>query len=362
MTKGYPQRTEPLPLAFDKVDAEWLSRTLALRYPGVVVEAMRLVQLIPGHTTKARIEADFNAAGIAAGLPAQLCLKANWSGSPLSSPVCINEARFYHDFRERMELPSPHCHFADWDDAPDGQQGFIILDDLIPQRVDFGHSARPIGLDAAARALTAMAALHGTTWHHPELQRHAWLQTAMAPGTVTDDYWSMMEAQFAAHNALPERLAIFPRWMAEDPQRLRSAFRQLCARETADPSPLCLVHGDAHLGNSFATPSGERQWFDWQIVRKGRPWRDYSYFVIGSISVEDRRHGERDLLQHYLAALAAHDVAIDAATAWDDYRRWVIWGLVGWQSNINPTQATMPALERFCRAADDLDTASFYRF
>src|SRR3546814_3981565 len=102
----------------------------------------------------------------------------------------------------------------------------------------------------------------------------------------------MMAEYFAAHNKIPERIAIFPKWMAEDPNRLRTAFRQLCAQEIADESPLCLVHGDAHLGNSYRRPDGDRIWFDWQIVRKGRPWRDYSYFVIGSITIEDRRSEE----------------------------------------------------------------------
>src|SRR3546814_8490367 len=84
----------------------------------------------------------------------------------------------------------------------------------------------------------------------------------------------------------------------------------LCAQEIADESPLCLVHGDAHLGNSYRRPDGDRIWFDWQIVRKGRPWRDYSYFVIGSITIEDRRRAERDLLRHYCNELSRHGVEI----------------------------------------------------
>src|SRR3546814_13624891 len=72
--------------------------------------------LIAGHTTKARVEVKLNQAGVDAGIPRQLCLKANWSGSPLSSPVCVNEARFYKEFPNRMNLPTPKCYFADWDD------------------------------------------------------------------------------------------------------------------------------------------------------------------------------------------------------------------------------------------------------
>jgi hypothetical protein len=358
--KGYPARTEHLPIDWDDVNSEWLTRALQCEYPDVVVTEMRLVQLIPGHTTKARFELTLNPAGIDAGIPRQVCLKANWTGDPLSSRVCANEARFYKQLRGKMDVPAPNCFFADWDDDSDGQQGFIVLEDLAPLGGTFGTSARAIDIEDIAKSLSGLAALHGTSWNHPELYRHGWLETAMAPQTATDDYWGMMEEIAAAANKVPERLAVFPDWMAKDPNRLRSAFRQLCAQESADTSPLCLVHGDAHLGNSYRKTNGERMWFDWQIVRKGRPWRDYTYFVIGSMTIEDRRKAERDLLRHYCEELVKHGVHITLDKAWDDYRRWVVWGLVAWQLNINPNEETMPPLERFCRAADDLETHKFF--
>src|SRR3546814_8138788 len=103
---------------------------------------MKLVELIAGHTTKARVEVKLNQAGVDAGIPRQLCLKANWSGSPLSSPVCVNEARFYKEFPNRMHLPTPKCYFADWDDDSAGQQGLIILEDMAQLGGVFGTSDR----------------------------------------------------------------------------------------------------------------------------------------------------------------------------------------------------------------------------
>src|SRR3546814_18295764 len=81
-------------------------------------------------------------AGGDAGIPRQVGLKANWSGSPLSSPVCVNEARFYKEFPNRMNLPTPKCYFADWDDDSAGQQGLIILEDMAQLGGVFGTSAR----------------------------------------------------------------------------------------------------------------------------------------------------------------------------------------------------------------------------
>lgn len=359
--RGYVSRSERLPLAVEALDPDSLGRLLQLEYPGVVINEMKLIRLIPGHTTKTRLELRLNQAGLDAGLPSQVCLKANLTGDPLSSEVCVNEARFYRTLRNRLELPAPRCYFADWDDDSVGRQGVVVIEDLVPLGGNFGTSAQPIGIDDAARSVSGLAALHGKTWNDPELRRHSWLQTAMAPQTSTDDYWALMPQYAATFNSLPERLAVLPGWIAGNPQRLRAAFLQLCAEETSNPGPLCLVHGDAHLGNSYRRPSGERIWFDWQIVRKGRPMRDYTYFVVGSLPIEARRRAERDLLKHYCEALASHGIHLDYDGAWNDYRRWIIWGIIAWQLNINPNEATMPPLERFCRAADDLEIQKLFR-
>ena len=67
--------------------------------------------------------------------------------------------------------------------------------------------------------------------------------------------------------------------------------------EQSQTGPRCVVHGDCHLGNSYRRADGERIWLDWQLVRKGRPWRDLTYFMIGSLTIEERRQSERALHQ-----------------------------------------------------------------
>ncbi|MBU3948044.1 MAG: ecdysteroid 22-kinase family protein [Proteobacteria bacterium] len=359
-------RTERLPSDMKGVTADWLSRILRLEYPDIVVKNMEVVEFIGGHDTKLRLKLDLNKAGIDAGIPEHVCLKSNLEGHAPSLPVGVNEARFYNFYRESKDvftIPAPACYFADWDDDAVGQQGLMIIDDLIELGGTFGTSANPIGVDEMARSLEGLAAIHGSTWASKELAKQTWLQTAMAPETVTDDYWSMIPDYFDAHNKIPERIALFPQWMADDPSRLRKASAALRAHESKNKCPRCLIHGDAHLGNSYLRPDGKRIWFDWQIVRKGLPWRDVTYFIIGSIEIEDRRKAERDLLRHYLdhfAAMGGKKFTFDEV--WEEYRRMVIWGLVAWQSNINPGEKTMPPLERFCMAAKDLETHKLLEF
>ncbi|OYX64487.1 MAG: hypothetical protein B7Y89_02445 [Novosphingobium sp. 32-60-15] len=355
--RGFPARAQRLPTDLAAVDAGWLQGVLRNRYPGITITAMEVVEIIQGHTTKVRVAVSGPDPAV---LPGQLCLKSNWSGSPLSGEANVNEARFYKDLCEGLQLPAPHCFYADWDDDAQGKQGLLVLEDMEGWDGKFGTSAEPITLDQAMRGVAALATLHASTWGDPRLDEAGWLQRAMAPDHAGDDYWAMMADHYDKVNRLPERVAMFPAWFADNPQKLRDAWLQLCAHDMADTSPLCLVHGDAHLGNSYGLGDGGRLFLDWQIVRKGHPWRDYSYFAAGSITIADRRAGERDLLKHYLAVLATHGIAIDFDTAWTEYRRWMVWGLVSWQSNINPKEATLPSLERFCVAAKDLKIDELY--
>jgi hypothetical protein len=362
ISRGYPDRADRLPLAFDAISPASLTALLQHRYPGAVISDMHLLSEIKGHTSKARYAIDRNQAAQDAGLPDQICLKANLTGDPLSSNACVNEARFYKLFGGVRDLPAPRCFFADWDDDAAGEQGLVILEDLVPLGGEFGTSGQSLSEDTMASALAEMARLHGATWASPELDRQPWLLTGTAPTTAGDDYWTLMRDYVGRHNEKPEHLAVLPAWASKDPQRMHDAFRQLCEREIADRSPLCLVHGDAHIGNSYLRRDGARMWFDWQIVRKARPWRDVAYFMVGSLDIEQRRTSERALVRHYCDEMSRQGVALDFDSAWDDYRRWILWGLIAWHLNINPNEDTVVSLARFGTAATDLDTGSFYRF
>jgi aminoglycoside phosphotransferase (APT) family kinase protein len=120
-----------------------------------------------------------------------------------------------------------------------------------------------------------------------------------------------------------------------------------------------IVHGDSHQGNSYLRPDGTRIRIDWQLVRKGRPWRDLTYFMVGALTIEERRASERQLLKHYreaLVATGAQDVASDE-DIWDSYRHWPIYGCQAWLANMDEWgQTGYPMNERFFTALQDLDT------
>ena len=175
--RPYPGRTEKLPEALEQVNAAWLTRLLQNRYPGLVVENMEVVKVINTHTTKLRLALDLNQAGRDAGIPKNVCIKANWSGKFRNVDISELEARFYYFVRDSLGIPSPVCYYADWD--PEDGQGLVVMEDLALQDGEFGQSLQHTGVDGVARALEQLARLHGAWWASPKLDEQTWLPTSM---------------------------------------------------------------------------------------------------------------------------------------------------------------------------------------
>lgn len=364
MTGPYPRRTEPLPRSLEEVTPEWLTRTLQLRYPALRVEGFDTVQVVNTHTTKLRLKLDLNQAGREAGLPENVCLKANWSGDPLSSSagICALEARFYHHMREALPVPAPEGYFADWDED-EFNQGLVVMEDLVASEVSFGSVCRPLDIDEAARALEQLSSIHAGWWGSPQLDTYGWLKPSMGPDSADPGQYRHLSDNIFAFSKHPQRIERMPAWMVADVTRLGRAYDALVTREASHTWPKCLVHGDAHLGNTYVTADGERRWLDWQLIRKGRPWRDLAWFLIGALRVEDRRNAEQDLIRHYIDALVARGIADvpDFDHIWHEYRHWPVYGLVAWMGTDEAWQegdAVLAGLERFAAASEDLETLS----
>ena len=66
---------------------------------------------------------------------------------------------------------------------------------------------------------------------------------------------------------------------------------------------------------------------------RGHPMHDVSYIIATALSIGDRRLHERELLEHYLDALAQAGAGNPPGfdESWTEYRRSQIWNVyVGW--------------------------------
>ena len=79
----------------------------------------------------------------------------------------------------------------------------------------------------------------------------------------------------------------------------------------------------------------------------------------GTLTIEERRKHERDLLAFYRQKLIDTGATgvIDLDTIWDQHRRWIMCGLQDWVAALDRWGHTrLPIIERFFVAAEDLGT------
>jgi Ecdysteroid kinase-like family len=88
-------------------------------------------------------------------------------------------------------------------------------------------------------------------------------------------------------------------------------------------APLTPIHGDSHLGNCFeyATPDGPRvDLLDFQGVQWCRGMRDVQYFLVDSLEPDLLAGHESELIDLYVAELAARGVELETTEARAQYR------------------------------------------
>ena len=342
---GSPEALDlyPLPLGIDEITTAWLTAALRTRRPDVTVAAMNRVDVVEGTATK--ILVDLTYAGPAGNLPARMWIKGGFADHREfvgNLGVYSGEVRYFNDVAPRYSLRQPRAYFAVAQDDP--VQGILGLEDLRARGVSFARATRPMTPGQAAAGLETLADLHGRTWG-----RHrsgpGGLRMVMDPeGEAIWQWWfNTLDQQFATPRGFAAPVAL------HDPVRLHAGA--IAYRAIAHAGHDCVVHGDAHVGNSYLERDGTVGFVDWQTAAVGRWAHDVNYFLVSALDLPDRQAYERGLLEHYLKALATYDITAPAPDdAWDDYRRSTVYGFLCWLCNSPDWQP------------EDVNTATYARF
>ncbi|WP_169738361.1 phosphotransferase [Patulibacter minatonensis] len=223
-----------------------------------------------------------------------------------------NEIRFYQQLADELAIAVPvpvHAALAE------NETDFVLLmQDLTPARVvDQLEGCTP---DEAALVMDQQAALHASSWDDPRLAQLEWLQGTVAGwGQITDGF----DATIAA---FPEAFgSLIPEADLAEAAKL-VPLRDAWKRELS--TPRCLWHNDLRADNVlFDAQAGEIPIavLDWQGVTYGNGTIDLAYFLATSLTTEDRRAHERDLVARYHEGLLSHGVSdYTLEQCWDDYR------------------------------------------
>jgi len=225
------------------------------------------------------------------------------------------EVGVYNHLAPMLSMGSPTCWYATHD--PDSDDFAVVMEDLSGDRVCDQVTGCP-PTDAAV-VVDALAALHAQWFGNEELLTFPFIERPSDPpypqyhAQATKADWPVFAERFGDH--VPDAMCrIGERWYEIGPALME---------ETAN-HPWTLSHGDVRLDNIFFGSSGMKI-VDWQISYRNGGAFDLAYFMCQSLTVDDRRTHESDLLHRYHDGLLAGGVTgYDYDELFEDYRRSVL--------------------------------------
>lgn len=269
-----------------------------------------------------------------------------------------NEVGFYSAIRPHHDLPAPRSYVAEA-----GRRGrfTLVLEDLAGDAdARFPTVADGCSADHAAAMMTTLAQIHAPLWGSRRFSGDLrWVFRPADNDRVRRLQRLLLRTAIGrARTTLPEELGGATARLIDRSQQVDRALDAYRAT-----GPTTLLHGDTHLGNTYARPDGTAGLYDWQVLQQGHGLRDVAYFLVLSTSVELRREHERAMIDRYLDGL--HRLGVDAPTAdhaWYQYRLYALDALRGavftaaMGDRLQPEAQWRSGLERACTAAADLDT------
>ena len=341
-----------IPANWDEVTPEWMTTALHRQHPDTVVDTVTLDMRDDGTNRRARLALTYSAGSGPKTVFAKAVDPDHKIMIQMTSGL-LHEPRL---FNSNIELPLEHplVYAAPIDEA--AEDFMLIMEDLTARGADPRDATRPMTVEQAAAGVRGLARMHSEFWG-ARLQRPGleWL-TPFVP-------WEGM--QWAPLPAALERLGddAPPSVQALTIDHLVEGIWKPYIRTLAE-GPQTLLHGDAHVGNTYVLPDGDVGFLDWQVARRGHFALDLGYFLQGALTTEDRRRSERSLLDEYRDALTLADGDLPSAEEiWLRYRASVAHGLMTWLATASAGELwqrpdiALALAQRYSAAYEDLQTA-----
>ncbi|MET0986738.1 MAG: phosphotransferase [Steroidobacteraceae bacterium] len=351
-----------LPVSYELISDEWLTQALCTKAPGARVVSHTLDKADEGTSNRRRIFLKYNEAGDRAGLPASVFCKAT-QGLESRLVLGLNrstegETIFYNQIRPVLDIEAPIGLFANVD--TETLNSILIMKDMGGQ-VQFCDHKTPISLERARSQVELLAKLHGSFYGKPERQK------LLQPYLSLKEWCDLTEEAFIWSDARMRGFqageAVIPPRLFRRADEVESATRRVLDGHTQLPTTL--IHSDVHLKNWYVAANGRMGLSDWQICVKGCGVRDLAYAVSTSLTIENRRAWEMDLIKHYVECVAAEDatpLSFDQTVLL--YRQQLLGGLAMWTSTLTPApgspdmqpaETSLEFIKRMTHAIDDLD-------
>ncbi len=242
-----------------------------------------------------------------------------------------------------------------------GEQMNLVMEDL--SHFKLGDQVEGCSIEQAEAVTDAFIALHGLHWNDQQLGQQEWLlhrdKNAEGLGGSykrgCEDFHQrftgrLSEEDFSMIDALVPLIT--------DAGRFQSKYR-------------CLVHGEPRVDNIIFDMTADKPkayLIDWQFADFANPMFDLAYLVSGSLTIEDRRKSEKELVTKYSQAIQALAPDYSSAQAKEDFAFNLLFGLsttVSAARSVPPGEAEDKLLitlaERNCAAIRDWDALAVAR-
>ena len=334
------------------------SLTLALRRAGVLregrvaaVEAENARSTVLSRIVRLRLTYEGEAAGAPAslifktGLPERLA--GGWNGGR-------QEAEFYAKVAPAMPPGLlPRCFEAEWDERTSDWR--LLLEDLGDSHKIVTAWPLPPTFSECETILRAWARFHAHWWDDPRLGESI---GSWGDAKAVDEFLQRLAGKVAQFE---ERLADRLPPARRDVYQLLLDRAPRLLKRTDSRRAVTIVHGDAHVWNSFLPRDGgsDVRLFDWDSWRLGVATEDLAYMMAVHWYPDRRRLMESRLLDLYhdeLQSRGVRDYDRRALTA--DYRLSALWAIVipVFQAGANiPTVIWWNNFERIHLAVEDLE-------
>ena len=365
LTRPKARLIDDVPCSPYAITPEWLTSVLCGKVSGAAVTQVEVKRASAGTHERHQLLVSYNEKGRRAGLPVSIFTKSLPSivtrmigGFNGTARV---EGNFYTKIRPQLEIEAPSCYHSAYN-----RQTFAaihLLEDLVSTKsATFCNDKTYVSRAMADDMIDLLASLHGRFYGDLTLgERYRWLAGYPRWFTIGSE---KMGTEYYTHKAFEAAAHVIPaKILARRADVWPATMRGLALHET---EPQGLIHSDVHVGNWYRTGSGQMGLCDWQCLSRGHWSRDFAYAVTASLTRDDRRNWERDLLARYIERFAEKTgVKPDFDLSFLRYRQQIPHALAMWTitlchsrllPSMQPEATTLTMIERITTAMGDLDS------
>lgn len=292
-----------------------LTPTVLSAIIGHRVDSVRILDGATGTSSRARLALTDD------GLPPSVFVKMSAAAAGIRmlgelAGLGETEARFYRELA--LEVSGVPRAYGSAFDSLTGRF-VIVLEDMTISPCEFPDTLHPLSTDQMAQVVEVLAGLHAAFWG----------RLPQKPGGAGQFGWLLAPSGDPANLVTPTVMRTSARRLARSTELPVDAGRYIWEHFPAvtaliDRGPHTVLHGDCHPGNTYFR-DGRAGLLDWQVVRRGHPARDLAYAIVLGTPAVVRPGVERDLLDTYRTALAAHGgPTLDRDELWTRYRQAVV--------------------------------------